>query len=139
MIFSTNSIPTSINTITTEIRARVNLSQREWWVGLSDFFEDDADSLFPKPPNPANENVQISCSANRFQLTFGGMVYFSSKDIHEVLWMAITIHTVYDIQYPECTKNLSIAVLQLNKCSFMIKSNKKISARVLNKCKKNRH
>lgn len=136
MIFSKCTIQTSIKTITDEIRARANLSQREWWVGLSDFFEDDADSLFLKAPNPANENVQIVCSTSRFQLIFGGIVYFSSKDIHEVLWMAITVHTVYDIQYPECIKNLSIAVLQLNKCPFMIKQDEKISARVINKCKK---
>ena len=77
---------------------------------LSDYLLDDTD-LIAITPNPSDETFHIVKKQAHYAGYLGSSLFFKMDDIIELLWSAIGIHTIFDLQFPERIQNLAIFLM----------------------------
>ena len=98
---------------------------------LSEFLMDDTDLIALKP-NPSDETFHIVKKQAFFAGYIGGAQYFKNKNIIELIWMAIGLHTILDVELPERLINLAIFLTKYFKASDILrKKEKKILPKIV--------
>ena len=91
---------------------------------LSEYLLDDTDLMSIKP-NPSDETFHVVKKQSHFAGYIGCQLFFKAERIEDLIWSAIGLHVIFDIQLPERMRNLTLFLLKYFKNEDLLKPKSK--------------